>query len=98
MDSIDVNLDGYGDIVKAYLAKNLTLSEKYKWWRVDAGGFSYSVKLLKTISIQKGDIIVNGPPEGFRDCASYAFSAVFSPDGMLCYAITELVFVGERFS
>jgi len=83
--SPDTNGDGYADIVKAYLAQNHTLLETVKWGRGER--VYYSVKLLKTISIQKGDIIVNGPHGSL--CTFYAFSAIFSPDGTLRYDIME---------
>lgn len=79
-----ISIDRYVNTVDAYVKNNFRLPEKpqseYNEW---VNKISLSTKVLDKISLQKGDIIIEGPP--FHVC-SYGFSGLFSRSGKLQYA------------
>lgn len=79
-----ISIDRYVNTVDTYVKNNFRLSEKpqseYSEW---VNKISLSTKVLDKISLQKGDIIIKGPP--FHVC-SYGFSGLFTRSGKLQYA------------
>ncbi len=79
-----ISIDRYENTVNSYVKNNFRLSEKpqseYNEW---VNKVSLSTKVLDKISLQKGDIIINGPQ--FHAC-SYGFFGLFTRSGKLQYA------------
>lgn len=82
-----ISIDRYVDTVNAYVKNNFRLSEKLN---LEDGEWLNKVffptKALDAMSLNKGDIIIHGPPFGY---CSYRFSGVFKRDGKLRYAVVN---------
>lgn len=84
-ESEEISIDWYINTVNTYVKNNFRLSEKpkpeFREW-ADKNKVSLPTKVLDTISLKKGDIIITGPPR--HDC-NYGFSGLFTRDGKLQY-------------
>ena len=81
----NISVDEYKQLVNSYINRDLSVLKTLTSHPLNS---EYQVRVgkiaLEKMSIEKGDVVVNGPP--FHVC-SYGFSGFFTPRGVIKYAV-----------